>query len=83
MEQVSKSDMSKTPIQNKLYFWKCAFLCLYIFESQIYILLFNKLSFYKVLSDYKSLQADFSDSEVEYLELQSRSCVPLSHHSLF
>jgi len=36
----------------------------YIFEPQIYILLFNKLVSYKVLIDYKNLQAGFSDSDV-------------------
>ena len=52
---------------SKLYFWKRAFLCVYIFELQIYILLFNKLVSYKVLIDYKNLQAGFSDSDVETL----------------
>ena len=45
-------------------------LCVYIFEPQIYILLFNKLDSYKVLIDYKNFQAGFSDSEVECFELQ-------------
>ena len=72
----------KTPIQNKLYFQKRAFLCVYIFEYQIYILLFSKLSSYKVLSDYKILQAGFSDSDIQCFELQSRIWVPLSHQHL-
>ena len=37
---------------------------MYIFEPQIYILLFNKLVSYKALIDYKNLQAGFSDSDV-------------------
>ena len=37
---------------------------MYIFEPQMYILLFNKLVSYKVLNDYKNLQAGFSDSDV-------------------
>ena len=49
---------------SKPYFWKRALLCVYIFEPQIYILLFNKLVSYKVLIDYKNLQAGFSDSDV-------------------
>ena len=56
MEQVSKPNISKP------YFWKSALLCVYIFEPQIYILLFNKLVSYKVLIDYKNLHAGFSDS---------------------
>ena len=36
---------------------------MHIFEPQIYILLFNKLVSYKVLIDYKNLQAGFSDSD--------------------
>ena len=58
MEQVSKLNMSKP------YFWKHAFLCVYIFELQIYLLLFNKLVPYKVLIECKNLQAGFSDSGV-------------------
>ena len=58
MEQVSKLNMSKP------YFWKRAFLFVYIFEHQIYILLFNKLVSCKVLTGYTNLQADFSDSDV-------------------
>jgi len=53
MEQVSK-----------LYFWKRALLCVYIFDPQIYILIFNKLVSYKVLIDCKNLQAGFYDSDV-------------------
>ena len=74
--------MSKTPIQNKLIFRKRAFVCVYIFEHQIRILLFNKLDSYKALIDYKNLQASFSDSDVECFELQSRTWVPLSHQDL-
>ena len=61
--------------QNKLYFQKRAFLCVYvcIFEPQIYILLFNKLDSYKVLINCKNLQVGFSDSDVECFELQSRT----------
>jgi len=59
--------------QSKLYFQKCAFLCACIFEPQINNLLYNKLDYYKVLIDYKNLQADFSDSGVECVELQSRT----------
>ena len=54
---------------NKLYFRKRAVLCAYIFEPQFYILLFNKLDSYKVLINYKNLQAGFSDSDVECFEL--------------
>ena len=72
MEQVSKPDMSKTPIQNKLYFRKCTLLCVYIFEHQIRILLFNKLNFYKVLIDYKNFQSGFSNGDAKCFEFQSR-----------
>ena len=61
--------MSKTPIQNKQYFQKRAFLCVYIFEPQIYILLFNKLDSYKVLIDYKNLQAGFSNRDAKCFDL--------------
>ena len=76
MEQVSKSNMSKS------YFWKRAFLCVHIFEPQIYILLFNKLDSYKVLIDYKNLQAGFSDSDVSALSFNPVTWVPLSHQHL-
>ena len=49
----------------KSYFWKRAFLCVYIIEPQIYILLFNKLDSYKVLINYKILQEGYSDSDIE------------------
>ena len=58
MEQVSKPNMSKS------YIWKRVFLCVYIFELQIYILLFNKLVSYKILIDYKNLQAGLPESDV-------------------
>ena len=45
--------------------------CVYIFEPQIYILLFNKLDVYKVLIDNKNLQAGFSDSDDDCFDLQS------------
>ena len=48
----------------KSYFWKRAFFVCVYFEPQIYILLFNKLVSYKILIDYKNLQAGFSDSDV-------------------
>ena len=68
--------------QNKPYFQKCAFLYVYIFEPQIYILLFNKVDSYMVLIDYKKFQAGFTDSDVECFELQSCTRLPLSHHHL-
>jgi len=49
MNQVSKLNMSKS------YFWKHVILYVYIFDPQMYILLFNKLVSYKVLIDYKNL----------------------------
>jgi len=52
-----------------------------IFELQKYILPFNKL----VSTSYMSLQAGFSDSDVERrfeLEQRSRTWVPLSHQHL-
>ena len=50
---------------SKSYFWKRALLCVYIFEPQIYILLFNKLVSYKVLISYMNLQVGFFGSNVE------------------
>jgi len=58
MERVSKPNMSKP------YYLKRAFLCVYIFEPQIYILPSNKLVSYKVLIGYTNLQAGFSDSDI-------------------
>ena len=56
--------------------------CVYIFEPEIYILLFNKLESYKVIIYYKNLQADFSDSDVDCFELQSHTWLSLSHQHL-
>ena len=49
----------------------CVCVCVCIFKQQIRILLFNKLDSYKILIDYKNLQAAFSDSDVKYFDLQS------------
>ena len=70
MKQVSNPNISK------LYFWNRALLCVYIFEPQIYILLFNKLVSYKVLIDYKNLQVGFSDSDV-WAKLSALSYDPI------
>jgi len=51
----------------------------YIFEPQIYILLFNKLVSYKVLIDYKNLQAGFSDNDV-WATLSALSYDPVLEH---
>ena len=77
MEQESKPNMSK------LYFWKRALLFVYIFEAQIYILLFNKLVSYKFLIDYKNFQVGLSNSDVwamlsalnhQHLPLEEETC---------
>ena len=66
IEQVSKPNMLKIILLKT-----CIFLCICIFEPQIYILSFNKLVSYKVLIGYMNLQVGFSGSDVEqHLEVE-------------
>ena len=63
--EISKKMWNKYQNQTRQnHTFKNVHFCVYIFEPQIYILLFNKLVSYKVLIDYKNLQAGFSDSDV-------------------
>ena len=58
----------------------CIFVCVCIFEPQIYILFFNKLVSYKILIDYKNFQADFSDRDI-WATLSALSYDPVLEYS--